>query len=146
MIFERRDVLNIFIIVIIILAVLIFIEIYNIDLNPNNYNKKVVQVVNIEALQNKNNNNNKKEQPDTSIEFNPLSDFCKNSSSSLKESCGKLTNKNCNSTSCCIMLNGEKCVAGNQDGPTFKTESGKDITVDYYYYQNKCYGNNCGNK
>ena len=41
------------------------------------------------------------------------------------------------------MLNGEKCVAGNQDGPTFKTDSGEDITVDYYYYQNKCYGNSC---
>jgi hypothetical protein len=143
MVFERSDVLNIFIIVIIILAVLIFIEINNIDLNPNHSSKKVVQVVNIEALQN---NNNKKEPPNTSIEFNPLSDFCKNSSSSLKESCGKLTNKNCNATTCCIMLNGKKCVAGNQDGPTFKTESGKDISVDYYYYQNKCYGNNCAVK
>ena len=57
----------------------------------------------------------------TSINLNPVSDFCKSSSASLKESCGKLTKKNCNSTSCCIVLNGEKCVAGNQDGPTFKT-------------------------
>jgi len=78
--------------------------------------------------------------PNTSINMSPIDDFCK---SSLKDSCDKLTKKNCNATSCCIMLNGEKCVAGNQDGPTFKTESGEDITVDYYYYQNKCYGDNC---
>jgi hypothetical protein len=64
----------------------------------------------------------------------------------VKKSCTKLTKKNCNATTCCVMLNGKKCVAGNQDGPTFKTDSGKDIKVDYYYYQNKCYGNNCPTK
>ena len=142
--FNRNDILNVFIIVIIILALLIFIEISNIDLNAKQSNKKVVQVVNIEALTSK--NNSKKEAPNTSINLNPLTDFCKSSSDSLKKSCAKLTTKNCNSTTCCVMLNGEKCVAGNQDGPTFKTESGKDITVDYYYYQNKCYGNSCPTK
>jgi hypothetical protein len=142
--FNRNDILNIFIIVIIILALLIFIEISNIDLNVEQSNKKVVQVVNIEALTSK--NNSKKEAPNTSINLNPLTDFCKSSSDSLKKSCAKLTKKNCNATTCCVMLNGEKCVAGNQDGPTFKTESGKDITIDYYYYQNKCYGNSCPTK
>ena len=108
---------------------------------------KLVQVVNIEALKNNiKDKTNKVEPPNTSINLNPVSDFCKSSSSSLKESCSKLTKKNCNSTSCCIMLNGEKCVAGNQDGPTFKTNSGEDITVDYYYYQNKCYGDKCPDK
>ena len=142
--FLRSDVLNIFIGVIVIFALIIFIEVSNLNLNPDQSNKKVVQVVNIEALQN--NMKDKKEKvepPNTSINLNPVSDFCKSSSASLKESCAKLTKKNCNSTSCCIVLNGEKCVAGNQDGPTFKTDSGEDITVDYYYYQNKCYGNSC---
>lgn len=138
--FNRNDILNIFIIVIIILALLIFIEISNIDLNTEQTNKKIVQVVNIEAL------TSKKDSSDKTINLNPISDFCKSSSDSLKKSCGKLTKKNCNATTCCVMLNGEKCVAGNQDGPTFKTESGKDITVDYYYYQNKCYGNSCPTK
>jgi hypothetical protein len=145
MVFDRSDVLNIFVIVTVIFALIIFIDISNINLNPEPTNKKVVQVVNIEALKN-NNENDEKEMTNTSIDLNPVSDFCKSSSDSLKKSCNKLTKKNCNSTSCCIVLNGEKCVAGNQDGPTFKTESGKDITVDYYYYQNKCYGNNCPTK
>ena len=142
--FSRSNVLNIFIGVIVIFALIIFIEVSNLNLNQDQVNKKVVQVVNIEALKNNiKDKTNKVEPPNTSINLNPVSDFCKSSSSSLKESCSKLTKKNCNSTSCCIMLNGEKCVAGNQDGPTFKTNSGEDITVDYYYYQNKCYGDSC---
>ena len=141
--FSRSNILNIFIGVVVIFALIIFIDVSNINLNPEPTNKKVVQVVNIETLKN---NNDEKEAQNTTINLNPVSDFCKSSSDSLKTSCGKLTKKNCNSTSCCIMLNGEKCVAGNQDGPTFKTESGEDIIIDYYYYQNKCYGNNCPTK
>lgn len=165
--FSRNNILNIFIGVIIIFALIIFIDVINLDLNPDKSTKKVVQVVNIEALKNNNKKSKKmttntetndsstttdsneilspteQNKPNTTINLNPVSDFCKSSSDSLKTSCGKLTKKNCNSTSCCIVLNGEKCVAGNQDGPTFKTESGEDITIDYYYYQNKCYGNSC---
>jgi hypothetical protein len=167
--FLRSDVLNIFIGVIVIFALIIFIEISNINLNPDAENKKVVQVVNIEALKNKKKSKKtdtttvetdtttstttddtneivtppEHNKPNTSINLNPITDFCKSSSDSLKESCTKLTKKNCNETTCCIVLNGKKCVAGNQDGPTFKTDSGEDITVDYYYYQSKCYGPMC---
>jgi hypothetical protein len=165
--FLRSDVLNIFIGVIVIFALIIFIEISNINLNPDAENKKVVQVVNIEALKNKKKSNKtdtttdettttddtneivtppEHNKPNTSINLDPVSDFCKSNSASLKESCTKLTKKNCNSTTCCIVLNGKKCVAGNQDGPTFKTESGEDVNIDYYYYQNKCYGDNCPSK
>jgi archaellum component FlaF (FlaF/FlaG flagellin family) len=137
--FSRSNVLHIFIGVIFIFALIIFMDIINFNLNTEETNKKVVQIVNIEALQNNNDTN-------TTINLNPVSDFCKSSSDSLKTSCSKLTKKNCNTTTCCVMLNGEKCVAGNQDGPTFKTESGEDINIDYYYYQNKCYGNSCPTK
>lgn len=68
-------------------------------------------------------------------------DFCKNfqgSSNTLDAACSQLTDENCNKTNCCVLLNGKKCVAGNQSGPTFQTApSGKDTMVDYYYYQNK---------
>jgi cytoskeletal protein RodZ len=173
----RSNILNIFIGVIVIFALIIFIEISNINLNPDKSTKKVVQVVNIEPLKNKKKKKKKKKKdtttdeteedtteedtiedtspilpppepnkPDTSINMSPVDNFCKSSSDSLKDSCTKLTKNNCNATSCCIILNGEKCVVGNQDGPTFKTDSGEDITVDYYYYQNKCYGNSCPTK
>jgi cytoskeletal protein RodZ len=175
--FSRNYILNIFIVVIVIFALIIFIDISNINLNPDESNKKVVQVVNIEALKNKKKSKKsdttttneqattsetattsepdttneiiappEPNKPDTSINMSPVDDFCKSNSASLKESCNKLTKKNCNSTSCCVVLNGKKCVAGNQDGPTFKTESGEDVNIDYYYYQNKCYGNSCPTK
>jgi hypothetical protein len=35
-------------------------------------------------------------------------------------------------------------VAGGARGPTFNTdENGKTNNLDYYYYQNKCYGAKC---
>ena len=52
----------------------------------------------------------------------------------LNDKCGTLTEKNCNSTSCCGWLNGSSCVAGNANGPTFRTNKGKDIVVDSYSY------------
>jgi hypothetical protein len=165
--FDRSYILNIFIVVTIIFALIIFIDVSNIDLNPDESNKKVVKIVNIEALKNQKKSNTtntstetdtsdttanqpvpppEPNKPNTTINMNPVDDFCKSNSASLKESCAKLTKNNCNETSCCVVLNGKKCAAGNQDGPTFKTDSGEDITVDYYYYQNKCYGDSCPTK
>jgi cytoskeletal protein RodZ len=163
--FSRNYILNIFIGVIVIFALIIFIDVSNINLNPDESNKKVVQIVNIEALKNQKKTDTTNEEattsetdtnqivsppeankPNTTINMSPVDNFCKNNSASLKESCAKLTKKNCNATTCCVILNGKKCVAGNQDGPTFKTESGKDINIDYYYFQNKCYGNGCPTK
>jgi len=59
----------------------------------------------------------------------------------LNNKCGLLTEKNCNSTSCCVWLNGEKCVSGNVHGPTFRTTGGKTIDIKYYSYQNNLVGN-----
>lgn len=58
----------------------------------------------------------------------------------LNDKCGSLTEKNCNSTSCCLWLNGSSCVAGNVNGPTFRSKNGKDIDVKYYSYKNKLTG------
>ena len=63
----------------------------------------------------------------------------------LEKSCGKLTEKNCNTTSCCVWASPGKCVAGGPKGPTFQSadKNSKTNNVDYYYYQNKCYGEKC---
>jgi hypothetical protein len=58
----------------------------------------------------------------------------------LTTKCGELTEKNCNSTSCCLWLNGQSCVAGNANGPTFRTTGGKNIDIKYYSYKNKLVG------
>jgi hypothetical protein len=144
---KYKYILNVFIVVLIIFIILLF----------SNSNQKIT----IESLKNKHKKHKKKDTttdtasastttttdvkplPDTTINMDPLIDFCKSNLGSLKEACSKLTNNNCNKPACCVVLNGEKCVAGSQNGPTFKTESGKDINIDYYYFQNKCYGNGC---
>lgn len=72
--------------------------------------------------------------------------FCdanKNNPVETETQCGKMDKSACASTSCCVLLGGSKCVAGNQSGPTMKANY-SDISLlnkDYYYYQGKCYGN-----
>lgn len=71
-------------------------------------------------------------------------DFCKFNQNSLESSCNKLTSSNCLITDCCVLNNGNKCVAGSENGPTYLTNiDGTKINVDYYYYQGKCFGSNC---
>lgn len=131
-----KYVLNVFIIVLLIFALIVFMNTIGINLNMDEHPKKLLQVVTIEGLEN-------------SIKTGADA-FCesyKGSSGDLNTSCGKLTNKNCNATSCCILSSDKKCVAGNADGPTYNTDSnGKTINLDYYYYQNKCYGDKCPDK
>jgi hypothetical protein len=69
--------------------------------------------------------------------------YYKNQPYRLEEACQKLDKNTCASTSCCVLLGGSKCVSGNSQGPTVKSNF-SDIYVrnrDYYYFQGKCYGN-----
>ena len=61
----------------------------------------------------------------------------------IEEKCNSLDANTCSSTSCCVLLGGQKCVAGNSQGPNMKSNySNFHIkNRDYYYYQGKCYGN-----
>jgi len=76
----------------------------------------------------------------------PAGGFCaanKNNKLEIETQCGKIGKDACASTSCCVLLGGTKCVAGNEAGPTMKSNY-SDVSVmnrDYYYYQGKCYGN-----
>jgi hypothetical protein len=104
----------------------------------NPVSKELKEVVTIEKMT-----------TNTDITYDNASSFCTSheylpSGSTLEESCNNLTNENCNSVSCCVLMNGEKCVAGDAGGPTFKTQAnGSKHNVDFYYYQKKCYGNGC---
>lgn len=73
--------------------------------------------------------------------------FCKKyegNTAELDIACSNLTSKNCKSSSCCVYVNGNKCSAGGENGPTYKTDKqGNKILVNNYYYQNKCYGTGC---
>lgn len=133
-----KFILNVFITVVLIFALISLISLIGFNLDTQDMPKKLLQVVTIEGLQNP---------PDTSIVMNKSDAFCekyRGSSGSLNDECAKLTDKNCGSTSCCVLVNGKKCAAGNADGPTFNTDSnGKTKNLDFYYYQSKCYGPKC---
>ena len=73
---------------------------------------------------------------------NAFCDLYRGSSNNLNNSCGKLTEKNCNETSCCVFTN-NKCVAGGANGPTYNSDSNGNTTTADYYFQNQCYGANC---
>ena len=72
----------------------------------------------------------------------PLQNFC-NIYGSSDSKCNNLTDDNCKSSSCCVLLNtnsnniqsvsNPKCVGGSEHGPTFKSDA------DSYYYMNKLY-------
>jgi hypothetical protein len=61
----------------------------------------------------------------------------------LEEKCNAIDAASCAATTCCVLLGGQKCVSGNQAGPTMKANY-SDFLIknkDFYYYQGKCYGN-----
>jgi hypothetical protein len=91
----------------------------------------LLEVVTIEGL----------EQP-ISTGATAFCDSYKGSSSTLNSACAKLTEKNCNETSCCVFAN-NKCVAGGANGPTYNTAINGRTNTSKYYFQNQCFGANC---
>jgi len=61
----------------------------------------------------------------------------------IEEKCAAQDLNTCASTSCCVLLGGQKCVAGGENGPK-NVANYTDYNLknrDFYYYQGKCYGN-----
>jgi hypothetical protein len=157
--------------VVIIFAILVFFEIKGINLNEDGSREVLKKVISVKPIQegftkqakrqakkkqaNKNtkqiNKNTVKpvvlEKPNDGL--SEITGFCNPSKftpSDINNKCSQLTKENCNVTGCCVYLNGNKCVGGDKNGPTFLSDGkGKLLNVDYYYYKNQCYGN-CKNK
>ena len=131
---DLKYILKVFIIVFLILSVIAFVNTNGLNLNEEPKQKKLLQVVTIEALDNLS----------TSIPMSKSQAFCdvyKSSGGSLDESCSKLTRGNCDDTSCCVWTSNQKCAAGGIDGPTFNSDAnGATKQLDHYYFQWKCYG------
>lgn len=79
-------------------------------------------------------------------------DFCetlKGDSEAIEKKCLEQSEDGCKVRSCCILAFNKQntkgqCLAGSRTGPTYHTdENGQNKNVDYYYYRNKCYGNDC---
>ncbi len=81
------------------------------------------------------------------LNMDPLNSICecnqnKSDLNALQAQCSQLTEYNCKKMACCVYTSQNRCVAGDRTGPT--AEFGGNL--DYYYYQNKCYGNKCPSK
>ena len=123
--FLMNNVNSIFLVLLFIFGVIVVASIYDWNFNPE-VTKEITNEITYENL------NNMEES------------FCDahKTKTDLKPSCGELSETNCNSVGCCVFLNNEKCVSGNQNGPQFLSDSdGNKINVDNYYFKNKCYGN-----
>lgn len=122
-----KYILNVFIFVLLIFAL---INSMGINLNVEEPPKKLLQVITMEGF-------------DGSTMPTGATAFCesyKGSSAQLNTECGRLTQKNCNETSCCVFAN-NKCVAGSANGPTYNTDNNGNTTTSSYYFQNQCF--NC---
>jgi hypothetical protein len=135
---DLKYLLKIFIIVFLILSIILFLKLIRLNFKENKPPTVLLGSVTIEGLQERLQNN----EP---LIVSGNKAFCqKNTGFNQEIACNKLTNNNCNLTSCCIWTNDNKCKAGNASGALFNSDSkGKTIPLDYYYFQNKCYGNNC---
>jgi hypothetical protein len=129
-----KYILKIFIVVFFILSLIAFINSIGLTLEQPEIQKKLLKVVTVEGL-------------DSQIPTSGSKAFCDTHTGfSLEQSCQKLTKYNCGLTSCCVWTSDNKCKAGNQSGPMFNSDSkGKTKPLDYYYFQNKCYGEKCPN-
>ena len=125
-----KYILNVFIFVLLIFALIVFINTMGINLNVEEPPKKLLQVVTMEGF-------------DGSTMPTGATAFCesyKGTSAQLNTECGRLTQKNCNETSCCVFTN-NKCVAGSANGPTYNTDNNGNTNTSSYYFQNQCF--NC---
>lgn len=131
---DLKYILKIFIVAFLILSLIVFVNSIGLNLNDPETTKKLLQVVTIEGLE-------------SQIPTSGSKAFCDmHSGFDLENSCEKLTKYNCGLTSCCVWTSDDKCKAGNKSGPTFNSDSkGKTQALDYYYFQNQCYGEKCPN-
>jgi hypothetical protein len=127
-----KYILKIFIDIIFILSIVLFINSIRLKLHDILFQKILNKTSTTEGLEN-------------NIPMNGSKAFCDTHSGfDLEQSCNSLTNYNCNLTSCCVWTSDQKCKSGNAGGPTFNSDTkGKSLPLDYYYFQNKCYGSNC---
>jgi len=124
-------------ILIIFLLFLIFLVLYNKYLYPRSCKKIATESMTI------------LDETDELVEdmTDGSKNFCRENQAdpvNMNTKCAILSNANCKMSECCALVNDDKCMAGDANGPVFKNDSdGKSIPIDSYYYMNKCYGKSC---
>jgi len=118
-----------------------FFKVLGINLNINNKNKVVTKVITVEGFDTKDdsedaiNNENDTENTNNNIYSDGLCDKYASQPHILNKQCNALTETNCKATSCCGWLNNESCVSGDESGPTFQSNNGKEINIKKWNYK-----------
>jgi hypothetical protein len=137
------------IVIAIVIGLLVYISFNNINLNQTT-TQKLTQTVTVETFEPIDNGTGLDTGLDTNLpqdtDFSGANSFCeahRGNSPGLNVACKGLTDENCSSSSCCVLVqgqNGNTCMAGGVNGPTFKKDaSGNMISMDAYYYEGKQY-------
>ena len=133
--FIKKNTQEIIIIGMIVLFLLGLINIKGLNLNDPKSESKLIKEVIVETFDS---DENIQKMMSSSAEI-----FCESyldDSTSLETACNELTKSNCGDVKCCVYGNG-KCVSGDINGPTYKTDKdGKLLTMDTYYYLGNCRG------
>ena len=72
------------------------------------------------------------------VSTNKSGGFCnkyKNDPLQLEQQCTSINNETCAATTCCVLLGGQKCVSGNQSGPTMKDNYSDAMIANKDFYQ-----------
>lgn len=126
----------IIIMIIIIFTILIIVSVLgiNLDFSKNiTFNEEPNKIINIETME----NNNEKHKEFTRSFCNSY----ENDHVILNYKSKDLNFDNCNSTRCTVWVktnNGDKCMAGDSDGPHLKGTLENPLKIDKYYYKNTC--------
>ena len=154
------------IIIAVFVSLLVYISFNKIDLNKKT-TKKLIQTVTVETfdtkagtetgqkLETETKDNSelmfqlppkKDQEQDQEFDFNGAKSFCENyrgKSDELNKAAKGLTDENCKTSTCCVLVqgqNGNTCMAGDVNGPTFQKDlKGNLISMDAYYYLGKRY-------
>jgi hypothetical protein len=157
--FLNENYIYIITIIAIVLGLLVYISFNKIEMDITT-DKNLVKIVTVETFVNdginddipdknilfQSNTYTETDPEEKELDFNGANSFCENyrgQSGELNKACEYLTNDNCKSSSCCVLVqgsNGNKCMAGSANGPTYKKDvEGNLISIDSYYYKEKQY-------
>jgi len=150
------------IIIAVVVSLLVYINFNNIDLNKKT-TRKLIQTVTVETFDTKpvldteenselmfqlppKKDQNQNLDQDQEFNFNGAKSFCENyrgKSDELNKAAKGLTDESCKTSTCCVLVqgqNGNTCMAGDVNGPTFQKDlKGNLISMDAYYYLGKRY-------
>jgi hypothetical protein len=106
-----------------------YTSVYKGDLNPDEvrYKTSTVEIVNDSCSDN------------FFMNSEYLDDLCSKDNLIIEQKCNNLSSTNCNIPNCCVLLNTNKCVAGDADGPIYKTYNNEPLIYKTYVHRGKEY-------